>query len=348
MAQWRQSVTLEFSGTALTGPPGLKAARSARPQGWWGSLGLGLLALGTLVTVTMLAFLALIGAGTSSPDTAVLHDPYFWRTVRFTLYQATLSAVLSVALALPVARAIALDSRLPGKALFLRWSLLCFVMPSLVLITGMVSVFGRSGWLSPWLGEGWSLYGLNGILLAHVFMNLPLATRVLVQQWQGLPDNTWKVAAQLGLTGWQRFRVVEWPALRGVLPGITGFIFLLCFNSFAVVLALGGGPQAATLEVAIYQALKFQFNPAEALVLAWAQFLIAGSLYWLFSRWGRLEWLGHPTVQRGWYPRVGPGATWLGRVGYVATALFLTVPIATLVPVALSEGGARVPLGAIA
>ena len=35
-------------------------------------------------------------------------------------------------------------------------------------------------------------------------------------------------------------------------------IFLLCFTSFAVVLALGGGPDAATLEVAIFEALRFE------------------------------------------------------------------------------------------
>ncbi|MEX1058452.1 MAG: hypothetical protein WED11_12015, partial [Natronospirillum sp.] len=240
-----------------------QGARCADRLGYAGAW----LALAIMCLVTAVAFAALLGWSEGKPDANILQDPYFGRILRFTLWQATLSAVLSVLLALPVARALALDSTLPGKAWFLRWSLLCFVMPSLVLITGLVSVVGRSGWLTPWLGSGWNLYGLNGILLAHVFLNTPFVIRVLTFQWQSIPDNAWKVAAQLQVTGWRRFLLVEWPVLRGVLPGVLGFVFLLCFNSFAVVMALGGGPRATTLEVAIYQALKFSFNPSEALVL---------------------------------------------------------------------------------
>ncbi len=309
------------------------------PPGWWGTLVWALLALGAMGVTTVLAFLALMGWSDGEPDVAILDDVWFWRVLRFTLWQALLSAFFAVVLAFPVARAVALDDRLPGKAWFLRWSLLCFVMPSLILITALVSVLGRSGWLTPYLWDGWQLYGLNGILLAHVFLNMPFAIRVLCFQWQSIPDTAWKVSAQLGLTGWQRFRLVEWPALRGVLPGLAGFIFLLCFNSFAVVLALGGGPRATTLEVAIYQALKFAFNPSEALTLAWTQLLVAGGLFFLFSRWGRLRWLAPPGDAGGWRPSSHPLTVWTGRLAYGLAAVFLVVPIAGLVPMALSGAG---------
>lgn len=308
----------------------------------WGSLIWGLAALACMLLATVLAFLALFGWSEGRPDLSILHDAYFHRILRFTLWQALLSTLFAVLLALPVARAVALDARLPGKALFLRWALLCFVMPSLILITGLVSVFGRSGWLTPWLGAGWNLYGLNGILIAHVFLNMPFALRVLVFQWQSIPDTAWKVSAQLGLSGWQRFRLVEWPAIRGVLPGVAGFIFLLCFNSFAIVLALGGGPRATTIEVAIYQALKFAFNPAEALTLAWTQLLVAGGLFLLFSQFGRLRWLAPPQGQP-WLPALHPFTRALGRLAYVLAILFLAVPIATLIPVALFRGGQGLP-----
>jgi len=52
---------------------------------------------------------------------------------------------------------------------------------------------------------------------------------------------------------------VEWPVIARLLPGLATLVFTLCFTSFAVVLALGGGPRATTLEVAIYQALRFDF-----------------------------------------------------------------------------------------
>ena len=54
--------------------------------------------------------------------------------------------------------------------------------------------------------------------------------------------------------------------LRGN-PG-SQLVFILCFTSFAVVLTLGGGPAASTVEVAIYQSLRFELDPARAVFLA--------------------------------------------------------------------------------
>jgi len=48
-------------------------------------------------------------------------------------------------------------------------------------------------------------------------------------------------------------------------------VFMLCLTSFGVVLTLGGGPRSTTLEVAIYQSLRFDFDPAQAIVLALLQ-----------------------------------------------------------------------------
>ncbi|TIW01612.1 MAG: thiamine/thiamine pyrophosphate ABC transporter permease ThiP, partial [Mesorhizobium sp.] len=63
------------------------------------------------------------------------------------------------------------------------------------------------------------------------------------------------------------FRLLEWPVLRAAMPGVAGLVFMLCITSFTIVLTLGGGPAATTLEVAIYQALRFDFDPARAVVL---------------------------------------------------------------------------------
>lgn len=313
------------------------------------SLSLGLL-LALLLGSSGLALLALTGWQTS-PDAGfwqeLWQDPWFWQVLKFTLWQALLSSFISVLLALPLARALVMDGQLPAKAVFLRWCLLCFVMPSLILITGLVAMFGYTGWLTPLLnsilGKGWSLYGLTGILLAHIFLNLPLALRVLSSQWASIPSSVWQMAAQLHLTGWRRFLLVEWPALRSVLPALLGFIFLLCFNSFAVVLALGGGPAATTLEVAIFQALKYNFNPSEALFLAVTQLLVAGSLFWLFSRWGKLEWLAPASAGQTWRPQTSRFTLWIGRFFYLFIALYLTLPVLGLLPTAVGKGLAGLP-----
>ena len=61
---------------------------------------------------------------------------------------------------------------------------------------------------------------------------------------------------------------------------------MLCAASFTIVLTLGGGPSATTLEVAIYQALRFDFDPGQAVVLALLQLLLCATCYLLLSRLG--------------------------------------------------------------
>jgi thiamine transport system permease protein len=81
---------------------------------------------------------------------------------------------------------------------------------------------------------------------------------------------------------------VEWPQVKGSIPGIALLIFLLCAASFAIVLTLGGGPRATTLEVAIYQSLRADFDPQRAAVLALLQLALCASLALMAQRWGGL------------------------------------------------------------
>ena len=64
--------------------------------------------------------------------------------------------------------------------------------------------------------------------------------------------------------------------LRKALPGIAGLVFLLCAGSYTIVLVLGGGPEATTLQVAIQQALSFDFDLGKASLLTLAQLALTG------------------------------------------------------------------------
>lgn len=59
---------------------------------------------------------------------------------------------------------------------------------------------------------------------------------------------------------------------------------MLCFASFATVLSLGGGPQATTIELAIYQALSYDYDPARAAMLALIQMVCCLGLVLLSQR----------------------------------------------------------------
>jgi thiamine transport system permease protein len=257
-----------------------------------------------------------------------LIDSYFLRILWFTMLQAGLSMLISVGLAIPVARALS-RSDFPGRSLLLRLFALPLALPAIVVILGIVAAYGRTGWLSTIIGRPADIYGLTGILLAHVFFNLPLATRLLLQQLDGIPPENWRLAAELRFNARDRFRLIEWPALKGALPGVASLVFLLCAASFAVVLTLGGGPQATTLEVAIYQSLRLDYDPARATVLALAQLLLcgvfvllAGSSATAMQSWPQLRTAGRR------YDSVNAPAD---MIVILLAGLFVIIPMAALV-----------------
>ncbi len=193
-----------------------------------------------------------------------------WAAIRFTVLQAGLSALLSVALAIPAARALA-RRQFPLKSLVITLLGAPFLLPVLVAAMGLIAVFGRTGLLSAVLSAfglpPLQIYGFHGVVLAHVFFNLPLATRIILQGWLYIPAERFRLAQSLGFGPSDIARHVERPMLITVVPGALMVIFLICTTSFAVALVLGGGPKATTIELAIYQAFRFDFDLAKAALL---------------------------------------------------------------------------------
>ena len=116
------------------------------------------------------------------------------------------------------------------------------------------------------------IFGLGGILFAHVILDGAFAARILLARLDAIPDRPAEDRPEPRRSrAWQRFAIIDWPALRGTLPGLAAIIFLLAFTSFPIVLLLGGGPANQTLEVAIYAAVRLDFDLRGAVTLALAQ-----------------------------------------------------------------------------
>ena len=198
--------------------------------------------------------------------------PADWAAIRFTVVQALLSAGLSVVLAIPVARALARRAFF-GRHLLITLLGAPFLLPVIVAVLGLLAIFGRGGLVNDglvWLGfQPVSIFGLHGVVLAHVFFNMPLAVRFILQGWLSIPAERFRLAASLNSPVG---RLLEWPMLRAVVPSTFLVIFLICLTSFAVALTMGGGPRATTVELAIYQAVRFDFDLARAALLACIQF----------------------------------------------------------------------------
>ncbi len=246
----------------------------------------GLALLGLIGSI----FVTIYAAGTDSlslNDLAVVLP-----ILKISLLQAGLSMGLSMVLGLALAWSLSHQRSFPGRKILVSLLSVSMVLPSLVAVLGLVSVFGRNGWISNILeslqsphilGLGSFIYGLSGIVLAHIFMNAPFVARGLLQRLDHLPTDRLKLSSSLGLSAWQQFRIVEWPALRTSFFSLSATVFLLCFTSFAIVLTLGGSPKYNTLEVAIYEAVKLEFDLNRAVLLAVLQVVICGALVILAS-----------------------------------------------------------------
>src|SRR5690606_15899786 len=122
---------------------------------------------------------------------------YLLRITRFTLLQAGLSTVLSVLIAVPLARVLARRPHFPGRRWLISLVAVPLGLPPLVAALGLIEIWGRNGAVNKGLaGLGieapFSIYGLGGILLAHVFFNLPLAVRFILPALERLPSEYWK------------------------------------------------------------------------------------------------------------------------------------------------------------
>ena len=284
--------------------------------------------------VLALILLAL-GAVLSRAELGAGLGPSEWAAVRFTVLQAVCSALFSVLLAIPVARALA-RRRFVGRGALVTLLGAPFILPVIVAVLGLLAVFGRSGWINAGLEAlglpTVSIYGFHGVVLAHVFFNLPLATRLLLQGWQAIPSERLRLVAQLRLTPRAMFRAVELPMLGQVVPGALALVFVICLTSFAVALTLGGGPRATTIELAIYQAFRFDFDLGRAALLSVVQLLLAGGMALVALRLvstvhvgGGLDRMMPRWDARGGVQRLGDSLV------IALAALFLLVPLAAVV-----------------
>lgn len=202
--------------------------------------------------------------------------------LRMTIIQAGLTTILSLFIGTGIAWA--LDRlRFPGRTLIIALFSVAIVTPGIVVAVGLLSVWGRNGWfnhlLEPFgISIGSSIYGLPGILAAHLVLDGAFAAHIMLNRLQAIPNTRLKTGQGLGLDPWQRFTTIDWPAISSSIPGIAAIIFLMAFTSFPIVLILGGGPANQTFEVAIYTAVRLDFDLGASVKLSLVQLAVCAAV----------------------------------------------------------------------
>ncbi|MQF80448.1 iron ABC transporter permease [SAR202 cluster bacterium AD-493-K16_JPT_193m] len=210
-----------------------------------------------------------------SPFMSILGDSYYLGRVWFTIWQATVSTVVTLLLGLPIAYIFA-RHEFRGKTLLRAASTVPFIMPTIVVAMGFISLFGPQGALNSLL---MNLFGfehppirisntLTIIFMAHAFYNYAIVVRVVSAFWANLNPRLEETAAVLGASKLNTFMTVTLPLLLPSIISSAILAFAFSFTSFGVVLVLGG-PQFATMEVATYEltAKLFRLELAGALAI---------------------------------------------------------------------------------
>jgi thiamine transport system permease protein len=203
--------------------------------------------------------------------TDLLTDPGTRQVAWFTLWQAALSTVITVVVAMPGAYVLH-RFEFMGRRVVLALVTVPFVLPTVVVGVAFLA----------YLPQRWH-DTVAAILIAHVFYNYAVVVRTVGVAWSTLDPRYEEAARTLGASPWRAFREVTLPLLRPAIGAAASIVFLFTFTSFGVVLFLGG-PRHPTLEVEIYRRTAQLLDLRGAAALAVLQMAALGALLWWWSR----------------------------------------------------------------
>ena len=154
---------------------------------------------------------------------AAITEPDALSAVKLTLLAAAISVPLNLVFGLAAAWAIT-KFEFHGKNLLLTLIDLPFSVSPVIAGLVVTLVFGLQGWFGSWFidHDVKIIFAVPGIVLATVFVTLPLVARELIPLMQAQGTEQEEAARVLGASGWQMFwRVtlpnVKWALLYGVI-----------------------------------------------------------------------------------------------------------------------------------
>ncbi|MBF0572200.1 MAG: iron ABC transporter permease [Desulfamplus sp.] len=224
----------------------------------------------------------------------------------FTFWQASLSTILTLIVALPCSYVMG-TFEFKGKKLIMTLATLPFVLPTIVvaasfqiipsLIQDMALLLLNSQVVNLLLGDILknslldnqflnvfkNEYPIVMIFFAHVFYNFSVVLRITSSFWSSFSKDMKEAASILGASSFQIFFKVTLPLLRPAIFASAMLVFIFCFSSFGVVLILGG-PSFSTIEVEIYRQAAHLFNLPVASTLSLSQILFTFGMMLLYTR----------------------------------------------------------------
>lgn len=146
----------------------------------------------------------------------ILEEPDVMHALRLTVLVAVIAVVINTLFGVGISLLL-VRYEFPGKRLLSALVDLPLAVSPVVVGLSLVLVYGgRGGWFGPALeSAGFQvIYATPGIIMATVFVALPLVIREVVPVLEEIGTDAERAAHTLGASSWQTFRRITLPAIK--------------------------------------------------------------------------------------------------------------------------------------
>ena len=264
----------------------LTRVRTSGRLGRWSLRTTALLYLGLMVVLPLAAIVAKGFSNGMSALSSALSSFGAWEAIRLTLVASALCAVINGVMGTLLAYVLV---RIPfrGRGALATLVDLPFAVPTLVAGVMLVALYGPTTPLGRWLAD----HGIHivfaqlGVLLALLFVTLPLVVRTVQPVLLELDPAEEEAARVLGAGRWTTFRRVMLPALRPAIVAGAMLAFARALGEFGAVVIISGNIPGRTLTAPVYIfSLVSQFRYPEAAAVSTLLFAMAFVLVLITER----------------------------------------------------------------
>jgi sulfate/thiosulfate transport system permease protein len=207
-----------------------------------------------------------------------LKQPDALHALKVTLEVSILAVILNTVFGVGVSL-ILVRHRFPGRRILDALIDLPVAVSPVVTGLALILVYGRFATIGGWLEDHGIqiIFSLPGMVMATVFVSLPLVVRSIAPVLEELGDEQEQAARTLGATGIQTFKRITLPSISGAL----GYGIVLCLaravGEYGAVAVVSGRLVGQTQTLPLYVQERFEnFDQTSAFAVATLLAVIAG------------------------------------------------------------------------